>query len=112
MPLLTISNLRLPDVIAQHRKINLGILLQNLLHTFFCLPVQSGLFQIDQQKENVQPPANCKQEFFIWWELQKAFDLGEHLRFVRLQIAAHFQKQIDDMLVHIETVHWLKALQK
>ena len=38
---------------------------------FLCFLVQLRLFQIIQEEENIEPPADSKQKFFIRWQGQE-----------------------------------------
>ena len=83
----------------------MGILTYNLLQTFLGLLMQLRLFQIVQAEEDIEPPADSKQKPFIRWQGQKAVNLREHFLFLRPQISSDLQKQIDDVFIHIVTVH-------
>ena len=48
---------------------------------------------------------DSKQKPFIRWQGQKAVNRREHFLFLCSQISPDLQKQIDDVFIHIVTVH-------
>ena len=67
--------------------------------------MQLRLFQIVQAEEDIEPPADSNKSLSSGGRVRKRSIVESHFLFLCSQISPDLQKQIDDVFIHIVTVH-------